>query len=423
MTKGISIHIGLNRVDPAHYDGWDGALSGCINDANDMRDIAVQMGYNPISLLTDGQATAANVLRSIGQAAQTLISGDILFLSYSGHGGQVPDDNNDEEDGQDETWVLYDRMVLDDELYMLWSQFASGVRIIVLSDSCHSGSVTKMRLYKELNTLPALLGNYRNNRNIVSKFRAMPTDVALRSYNRHKDLYTAIQWSNVKGKNVPIDASVLLISGCQDNQLSGDGEQNGVFTGTLLDVWDQGNFYGDYRAFWTQIVDEMPVTQTPNFYTVGHYDPVFEAQKPFTITSQGGPGSGSSVQVPQIAPSPSWFSGSPPVFAISPGINPYYAVEAATAAYLFDWDGYGNERTEDNFYGSWSDTALMTDSEYTLPIHIWERLSASANVLYYRVLTSSDPDGWEDVEISTADEEATSAPYIETMRSRKLQRA
>ncbi|HEY9770382.1 MAG TPA: hypothetical protein V6C71_18145 [Coleofasciculaceae cyanobacterium] len=27
-TKGISLHIGLNQVDPAHYQGWDGKLRG-----------------------------------------------------------------------------------------------------------------------------------------------------------------------------------------------------------------------------------------------------------------------------------------------------------------------------------------------------------------------------------------------------------
>ena len=40
MAKGISIHIGLNHVDPKHYQGWDGALNACIADANDMRALA-----------------------------------------------------------------------------------------------------------------------------------------------------------------------------------------------------------------------------------------------------------------------------------------------------------------------------------------------------------------------------------------------
>ena len=73
-----------------------------------------------------------------------LEAGDIFFVTYSGHGGQVPDLNDeDETDGSDETWLAYDRQIVDDELYELWAKFKPGVRILVLSDSCHSGSVNK----------------------------------------------------------------------------------------------------------------------------------------------------------------------------------------------------------------------------------------------------------------------------------------
>jgi hypothetical protein len=55
----------------------------------------------------------------------------------------VPDENNDEGDGADETWCLQDRQFLDDELFQHFRLFKPGVRIIVISDSCHSGTVTK----------------------------------------------------------------------------------------------------------------------------------------------------------------------------------------------------------------------------------------------------------------------------------------
>ena len=52
----------------------------------------------------------------------------------------MPDASADEPDRTDETWVLFDRQLVDDELYEMWPQFVPGVRILVLSDSCHSGT-------------------------------------------------------------------------------------------------------------------------------------------------------------------------------------------------------------------------------------------------------------------------------------------
>jgi hypothetical protein len=45
MPHGMSLHIGLNSVDPNHYEGWDGTLVACENDANDMQKIASSLGY------------------------------------------------------------------------------------------------------------------------------------------------------------------------------------------------------------------------------------------------------------------------------------------------------------------------------------------------------------------------------------------
>src|SRR5260370_32586691 len=109
------------------------------------------------NILLDGDASSSAVIQQIGSAARQLSSGDILLLTYSGHGGMIDDVTGGEpgDDGKDETWVLYDRMVRDDELQQLWDQFEAGVRIVVRSDSCHSGTVTR-----DLppNTVPAASG-------------------------------------------------------------------------------------------------------------------------------------------------------------------------------------------------------------------------------------------------------------------------
>ena len=99
MAKGISLHIGLNRVDPAAYNGWAGTLAGCENDARSMKQIADACGYSSRIMLND-QATSAAVCEAIGQTAQDLAAGDYFLLSYSGHGGQVEDCNGDDRNHQ-----------------------------------------------------------------------------------------------------------------------------------------------------------------------------------------------------------------------------------------------------------------------------------------------------------------------------------
>src|SRR6266478_1991135 len=143
MAQGISVHIGLNRVDPDQYEGWDGQLTACEADAKDMAALAKKQGFKSSSLLLTKAATAKAVADAILGASKSLQSGDLFFLTYAGHGGQVKDTNSDEKDRMDETWVCYDRQFIDDELYELWGKFKSGVRIIVLSDSCHSGTVLR----------------------------------------------------------------------------------------------------------------------------------------------------------------------------------------------------------------------------------------------------------------------------------------
>jgi hypothetical protein len=142
VPQGISIHVGLNQVDPSHYQGWDGKLVACEFDANDMAKLAEGKGFKTTTLLTR-EAKADALLGEVGKAAEALDDGDILVCTYSGHGGQVPDANGDEDDRMDETWVLYDRQIVDDELYAQWAKFKPGVRVAIFSDSCHSGTVAR----------------------------------------------------------------------------------------------------------------------------------------------------------------------------------------------------------------------------------------------------------------------------------------
>lgn len=286
MSQGISLHIGLNAVDPSHYAGWSGPLGACEADAEDMAALAKARGFRT-SLLKTAKAGRDSVLQSVKTAARELARGDIFLLTYSGHGGQVPDKDGDEPDDlKDETWCLYDGELLDDELYRLWSGFADGVRILVLSDSCHSGTSVRA-------ALPMLVSD--TSRAVLAaagvegevRFRVMPDDVALRTYRQNSAFYDELQLGATKDGGAagkpPLGATVRLISGCQDNQLSADGTFNGLFTGMLLRVWNDGSFTRDYGAFHRAIVQRMPPTQTPNHLVIGAPNAPFAGQVPFTI--------------------------------------------------------------------------------------------------------------------------------------------
>ena len=288
-AKGLGLHIGLNFVDPKHYGGWDGQLAACENDANDMAALAKSRGIKSTVLITK-KGTRAAVLAGLRGAAKALKAGDLFFLTFSGHGGQVKDASGEEPDKKDETWCLYDAQLIDDELYFELSKFAAGVRILVLSDSCHSGTVTRER---EDPPPPGM------------RSKMMPLAIGDRVYRAHADFYDKLQLDVQKasgGKTIDPDAALgmltvsnrlnsiagefraasILISGCQDNQSSYDGTQNGAFTEQLLKVWDHGAFAGNYLSFHARIKARMPGYQTPNLFTLGKVA-AFMAQKPFTV--------------------------------------------------------------------------------------------------------------------------------------------
>jgi metacaspase-1 len=285
-----SLHIGINEVSAAHYEGWTGPLAACEFDAHDMSALAQSRGIKSTLLITK-KATRANLLATLRKAAKTLSDGDFFFMSFSGHGGQVPDVSGEEDDKQDETWCLFDGQLIDDELYYELSKFKAGVRILVVSDSCHSGTV--VRAGRPPSGTPA------------QRPRIMPPAVGMRVYAAHKAFYDKLQNDVAKvagGRvsdpdtalaNVTVSnrltgivkefkPSVILISGCQDNQFSMDGDHNGAFTEQLLRVWNNGAFTGSYARLHALVRAGLPPSQSPNLFTLGPAA-AFLKQTPFSV--------------------------------------------------------------------------------------------------------------------------------------------
>jgi uncharacterized caspase-like protein len=133
--------IGINN-----YPGTDMDLRGCVNDAEDWAATLAARGF-AVQKLIDAQATKAAMVSAIGALLKGGSSGDSLVVTFSGHGTYAPDKNGDEVDGLDEGLCPYDikqgRVLIDDEIQQLFAQRAAGVRILLISDSCHSGTVIR----------------------------------------------------------------------------------------------------------------------------------------------------------------------------------------------------------------------------------------------------------------------------------------
>ncbi|MER7466075.1 caspase family protein [Streptomyces sp. NPDC097981] len=266
MPAGLSIHVGLNNVDPRKYDGWDGQLVACENDARDMAELARAAGFGDTVILTK-DATVDTVTTALRKAAGELRGGDILLFTYSGHGGQMPDTDGDEPDELDETLVFFDRQFLDDELHRELQRFDKGVRVVTLLDCCHSG--TSIEMIDDPAPGEAV--------------RLMPVLKQQQIFERDKAFFQKLQRELRSTNGNGAEPGVVLISACQDDQVAMDGRVNGKFTETLLRVWNGGEFSGGYETFHHDIKKRMPATQVPNFFTTGSPDAGFLGQKPFTI--------------------------------------------------------------------------------------------------------------------------------------------
>ena len=123
--------------------------------------------------LVDSDATVANVSSAIREIGRRMSSDDTFVMFYSGHGGQAPRSDGptaSDPDGMDETLVLYDGPMLDDELRQLFDGIRQGTVLLWL-DSCFSGGFAK-----DIVSAPGRMGIFSSEEditsNVASKFRA-----------------------------------------------------------------------------------------------------------------------------------------------------------------------------------------------------------------------------------------------------------
>jgi hypothetical protein len=243
--------IGIND-----YPGTGSDLSGCVNDARDWKEALEKRGFT-VGIMLDKQATKQAMVEAIRDLIGGAKKGDLVVLQYSGHGTWIPDRSGDEPDRRDECLCPWDidknRPLVDDELYDLFSERERGVRIVFISDSCHSGTVARLA--------PGEPGT-------AAKVRFLPPEHFLPK----KELEAAARIARVSAPQRPRYAA-LLMSGCLDHEYSYDasyhGRPNGAFTYNALQLLGSLQPGDDYRTWHKAISKRLPSTsypQTPNLF-------------------------------------------------------------------------------------------------------------------------------------------------------------
>ena len=159
---------------------------------------------------------------------------------------------------------------------------ADDVRIVMISDSCHSGTVSRAARTVQAAAVDGAP---------LVRTRLLPLALAMKTFRNHRDFYTALGRQHrgpdervlTRELDMPLRCPVLLVAGCQDNQESQDGVGNGRFTQELLRVWDEGRFDADWTTLASRIVANMPPSQTPRLTLIGRSPEALAAELPFSI--------------------------------------------------------------------------------------------------------------------------------------------
>lgn len=226
-----------------NYVGTPNQLSGCVNDANDWAALLSEAGYKTVPLI---EGTSVDTLAWLNDLIRQMGRGDRLVFTYSGHGTWVNDVDGDEEDQRDEALYMTDGLlILDDQLQEVFSQLPTGSGALILSDSCHSGTVSR-----NMADLSTALGN--GTPRFISPAHFTDMSVA--------QAQAVEQITSVK----PSRRTASLISGCADVEYSYDAwfgdRANGAFTRAAIDAYTPGaSLSGWYKA----IRNTLPSSEYP----------------------------------------------------------------------------------------------------------------------------------------------------------------
>lgn len=230
MKKAVC--VGIND-----YPGILNDLKGCVNDANDWAELLTEFEFD-VQVLLDNQGTRENIKAVLRDLVSALRPGDYGVFTYSGHGTYNRDTGGDEPDSYDEALYVYDGLLLDDELREILDDLRPGASMVVISDSCYSGTVTRLDEDDSHYAKPRFVP-------VVGYTPLIPV----------KQRFLA-----------EAEMLELLLTGCSDTELSYDAFINGRYNGAMsryaIDAI-RANPEATFNGFYSLLRQALPSQEYP----------------------------------------------------------------------------------------------------------------------------------------------------------------
>jgi hypothetical protein len=215
LGKRVFLAVGINKYNISGND-----LQGCVNDALNIATVLRGRGYEGITLL-DAEAYRESIVGCLNSAISHLKYGDTLFYWHSSHGSYVPDRDGDEADGKDEVLCCYDigdrGYILDDELYAMFQRRTWGSKIIVGTDTCFSGGISR---FADL-----------QNVDVLTRQKFLNPGEFLEG----TELEQARRVEGYRKADKP-RPSVITITGCAEDEVSYDAHIDGSYQGAMTNA-------------------------------------------------------------------------------------------------------------------------------------------------------------------------------------------
>ncbi|KAJ3531108.1 hypothetical protein NMY22_g8288 [Coprinellus aureogranulatus] len=243
-----AVCIGINYVGQKHE------LKGCANDARNIREFLIKQYHFPpseILMLTDDDRhnrmpTRDEMFKAMAWLVHDAKKDDSLFFHYSGHGGQVKNENGREIDGMDEDIFPVDAAdagdIIDDDLHKaLVHPLPAGCRLTVqypprspekhLLTSNHSGCLRLMSFRNSAWCAPFV--SIDSLRAISDQPKTLKIFLTS-SHSAHGRLRSISHISKrARDRGVGDPADVICFSACKDDETSADTFSAGVAVGAM----------------------------------------------------------------------------------------------------------------------------------------------------------------------------------------------